>query len=258
MLSPKSKMKIVYKIAAWLFILSVPLFLLTTTLRWGVGGMRLYQYGFNRYQVEQNTALEKKELLKIAQALIHYFNSGEEPFQVTVIKYSQEFQPFTDKEVTHLRDVKGLIRLAYRLQEGTGVYLALYCLLSLVWRKKHFWQDIAWAAMMGSGLTLLLMLLLGAGALFGFEPLFLGFHLVGFRNFLWVLDPSDYLLRMFPEGFFRDAALWGTLIITIEAVLLGIIATGLWLRLRRSPKGRANGLGTGGATGSSATPTRAT
>lgn len=200
--------------------------------------MRLYQYGFNRYQVEQNTALDQEELLKIAQDLIHYFNSEDESFQTTVIKDGREFQPFTEKEITHLRDVKGLIRLAYHLQEGTGVYLVLYCLFHFIWRRKQFWQTITRAVMMGSALTLLLMLLLGLGALFGFEPLFLGFHLLSFRNFLWVLEPSDYLLRMFPEGFFQDAVLFGALIITAEALFLGIIATGLRLLFKLSYKGK--------------------
>jgi integral membrane protein (TIGR01906 family) len=82
--------------------------------------------------------------------------------------------------------------------------------------------------MWGAGLTIAIMLALGIGTLFNFEQLFIQFHMLSFTNTLWQLDPSrDYLIMMFPEGFFRDAAMFGAMAITIEAVILGSIAA--WL-----------------------------
>jgi uncharacterized membrane protein len=48
---------------------------------------------------------------------------------------------------------------------------------------------------------------------------------VSFSNNLWLLDPQkDYLIMMFPEGFFNDAAISLVITIMMEAVIIFIIA----------------------------------
>ena len=48
----------------------------------------------------------------------------------------------------------------------------------------------------------------GAAAAIAFPWLFWIFHLVSFSNDLWLLDPrTDYLLIMFPLGFWFDATM---------------------------------------------------
>jgi len=62
----------------------------------------------------------------------------------------------------------------------------------------------------------------GIWALIDFEGLFLTFHLTSFSNDLWMLDPSkDYLIMMFPERFFFDAALFLVGSTAVEALILG-------------------------------------
>jgi integral membrane protein (TIGR01906 family) len=66
------------------------------------------------------------------------------------------------------------------------------------------------------------VLALGLGALFNFEWLFLQFHLLSFANDFWLLDPTrDYLIMLFPGGFWYDAFLFCALTIAAEAVILG-------------------------------------
>jgi len=56
--------------------------------------------------------------------------------------------------------------------------------------------------------TLGLLAFFGLWAGIDFNGLFLTFHWVSFSNDLYFLDPSeDYLMMMFPEGFFVDASL---------------------------------------------------
>jgi integral membrane protein (TIGR01906 family) len=238
--------------ARWLFLICIPLFLLTTTLRWGTGEIRLYQYGFDKYDVARTTGLDEEELSRIARELIRYFHSSEEePFQVSATRNGEEFALFTPREIAHLRDVKGLIQLNRQVQESVLVVLLLYCAGGFILRRRDFWREIVKAIQLGSGLTILLIFLLAAAALLDFERLFLQFHLISFSNFLWILDPSDYLLKMFPEGFFRDATLLGVLAITIEAALLGGIASIVLIIF----KGR--GSAAGSTTGGGATAARA-
>jgi integral membrane protein (TIGR01906 family) len=75
------------------------------------------------------------------------------------------------------------------------------------------------------------MIVLALWAFFGFEQFFILFHLVSFSNQYWMLDPArDYLIRLFPEGFFYDAALLGYGVVIFAALLIGGIAWGV-LRL---------------------------
>jgi hypothetical protein len=145
------KLKILGIVAKWLFILCLPLLLLTASLGWAVNSLWLYKYGFEKYNVGQTTGLADSELEKAATELISYFNSGEEYTSLTVIKDGKSFELFNQQEILHLKDVKGLIWLDYRLLTGTLVYVLAYAGVILFWRKD--WRQLAWGVVGGSGLT---------------------------------------------------------------------------------------------------------
>jgi len=202
--------------AKWLFMLCVPILLLTASLGWAANSLWLYKYGFEKYNVSQTTGLAGSELDKAARGLISYFNSDEELITLEL---------FNPKEVAHLRDVKGLIWLDYRVLLGTLIYVLAYAGVCLFWRKRRYWRHLAWGVAGGGGITLALMLALGLGTLFGFSQLFWQFHLISFSNELWLLDPTrDYLIMLFPQGFFYDAALFCAGITAGLAVILGGVA----------------------------------
>ena len=74
----------------------------------------------------------------------------------------------------------------------------------------------------GSVLTLVVIIAMGVGILLDFDRFFLVFHLISFANNLWILDPSsDYLIMLFPQGFWFDAALFCTLATVLGTVVLG-------------------------------------
>ncbi len=223
-------MRILGIAAKWLFILCLPILLLTASLGWAVNSLWLYQYGFQKYSVSQTTGLAEAELEKAARGLISYFNSDEEDISLTVVKDDQPFELFNQREVVHLKDVKGLIWLDYWVLLGTLLYALTYAGFSFFWRKRRYWRRLAWGVVGGGGVTLALMLALGLGILLGFDQLFLQFHLISFTNELWQLDPStDYLIMLFPQGFWFDATLFCTLATVIGAVVLGGVA-GVYLK----------------------------
>ncbi len=208
----------------WLFILCLPILLLTASLGWLANSPWLYKYGFEKYNVSQTTGLAEVELEKVATGLINYFNSKDgEPFKL-----------FNQREAAHLRDVKGLIWLDYWVLLGTLIYALAYAGVSLFWRKRKYWRRLAWGVVGGGGITLALMLALGLGTLLNFERLFWEFHLLSFTNELWLLDPAkDYLIMLFPQGFFYDAALFCVGITTGLAIILGGAGGGYLLSIRR-------------------------
>jgi integral membrane protein (TIGR01906 family) len=215
--------------AKWLFILCLPVLLLTASISWAVNSHWLYQYGFEKYSVSQTTGLAEVELDKAATGLISYFNSDEEDIRLTVVKDDQPFELFNQREVIHLRDVKGLIWLDYWVLLGTLLYALTYAGFSLFWRRKRYWGGVG-----GGGVTLALMLALGLGMLLGFDQLFLQFHLISFTNPFWQLDPAkDYLIMLFPQGFWYDATLFCALATVVGAVVLGGVAGVYLTRTKR-------------------------
>ncbi|MBM3143310.1 MAG: TIGR01906 family membrane protein [Chloroflexi bacterium] len=212
-------MKILMLVARWLFILCVPLLLLSASIGGAANSLALYHYGFDKYGVSQTTGLPDTELDKAARGLIGYFNSGDEYINLTVTKDGQTFALFNEREVVHLKDVKGLFRLDYWIFLGTLIYSFAFVGF-VIWRKE--WRQLAWGLLWGSGLTLGLVLVLGIGAVLNFDQFFLQFHLLSFTNELWQLDPSrDYLIMLFPGGFWYDATLFIALATAVGAAVLG-------------------------------------
>jgi integral membrane protein (TIGR01906 family) len=228
------KLRILGIAAKWLFILCLPILLLSVSLGWAINSLWLYQYGFEKYNISQTTGLVEPELEKAARGLISYFNSDEEYIDLTVVKDGKPFVLFNQREVAHLKDVKGLIWIDYYLFLATLVYVLGYAGVSLLWRRKRYWRRLAWGVVGGSGLTLVLMLALGLAALLNFDQLFLQFHLFSFANELWQLDPSqDYLIMLFPQGFWYDATAFCVIATAGLAIILGGVAGGYLLNRTR-------------------------
>lgn len=215
----------------WLFILCLPFLLLTASISLALNSFSLYKYGFEKYDVGQTTGLADVELDRAAIGLINYFNSSEEYISLSVVKDGQPFVLFNEREVIHLMDVKGLIKLNNLILLVTLVYVLGYTATTL-WQKDH--NQLAWGLVGGGSLTLTLMILLGLGMLLNFDQLFRQFHLLSFTNELWLLNPAtDYLIMLFPGGFWYDAMIFCVLVTTAGAVILG--GTGaIYLRLHRN------------------------
>lgn len=213
------KLRILGIAAKWLFMLCLPVLLLTASLGWAVNSHWLYNYGFEKYSLSQTPALAEFNLEEIADEIISYFNSSEEYLSLTVTRDGEPFELFTLEETIHFKDVKGLIRLDYWVLGGTLAYTLAYAAVSLFWRRRRYWRRLAWGLVGGGGITLGLMLALGLGTLFGFDQLFWQFHIIFFSNEFW--SAEGYMLLLFTEEFFYDAALFCALGTAGLAVILG-------------------------------------
>ena len=227
-------MRILSIVAKWIFILCLPVLLLTASIGCAVNSAWLYRYGFDKYDVSTVTGLTDAELERVADELINYFNSGEEYIDITVEKDGKPLDLFNQREVIHLKDVKGLIWLDYWVLLGTLVYVLGYAGVSLFWRRRQYWRQLAWGVVGGGGITLAVMLALWLGTLLGFDQLFLQFHLISFANDFWQLDPTrDYLIMLFPQGFWYDATLFCALGTAVMAAVLGGVAGGYLVFTRK-------------------------
>ncbi len=213
----------------------LPMLLVTATIAFEFNSLWLYKNGFEKYNVSQTTGLSEVELEKAARGLINYFNSDEEYISLTVIKDGKPFELFNQREVAHLKDVKGLVRLDYRLLLGAAIYVGAYAGICLFWRRRR--RRLAWGVVGGSSIALGMMLALGIGSTVqGFGQLYTQFHFLAFTNEFWMLDPTkDYLIMLVPDGFQYDMAMLFAKIVIGIAVTLGGVAGGyLWTMRRRA------------------------
>ena len=208
--------------AKWLFIICLPVLLLSASIGLTVNSLWLYEYGAREYGVSQDLAragleLSEAEIDRVYEELVGYFNSGEDYLSITVVKDGEPFPLFTGEEAIHFRDVKGLIRLDYWLLAGTLLYATAYAVACL-WRRDR--RRLAQATAGGGSLTLaLLVLLVLLNTLLGFGEIFYRFHLMFFTNDFWFAE--GYMLRLFPTGFFLDAVTFGAGVTAGLAILLG-------------------------------------
>ena len=214
-------------LATGLFFVAVPLFLIAFNVRWVINFPPLYSYGFDRYDIPQYTGIERAELLSAGRQIRDYFNNDVDLLEINVVvRGIRVTNLYNEREVLHMRDVKGLVKGVYRVSEISTLYLLLFIGVGFALRRRAFLPTLGRLLRWSGGITLGLVLLVGLGSLVGFERLFLAFHLISFSNDLWQLDPRrDYLIAMFPQGFFLDATLLIALAIIVQAAALVVIPT---------------------------------
>ena len=213
-------MKYVFIIAFLLWIITIPFLIISTTANTYIGCQGLYEYGFDKYQISQVTGISNTQLDQVARQMVDYFNSKSPTPQLTVDSKAGRMRLYNEKELTHLEDVLKIVSLFHVMQI---VSLILFLVLGIAVYLRMGLNKILRGLEIGSIIVAAFTAVLIAWALVDFDDLFLLFHYISFSNNLWILDPSkDYLIMMFPEGFFSDAAMF------IVLTIMGLSAA-VWL-----------------------------
>ncbi|MDE2821899.1 MAG: TIGR01906 family membrane protein [Chloroflexota bacterium] len=213
-------MSIIKAIAFAAFVIAIPLFLIIMNLRVVVNTPLLYSYGFDQYEIERVTGIERSDLISAGKKIRDYFNNEERWLNVQVPIQGGEPKPlYNTTELLHMWDVKVLIRTLYNVQLIVGLYIVLFIPAGLATAPRAFPRILMRLIAWGAGLTLAIVFITGLLSLTGFSQTFYTFHVIAFTNDLWKLDPArDYLIAMFPEGFFFDA----TMVLASLTVIQGL------------------------------------
>ena len=224
--------RIALRVAAALAIVAIPILLVTSSLRFAINAGGLYEYGFDRYDISLRTGIERGELSRIGGEIRDYFNDDTELIDIDAVIYGEMAPLFTEREIIHMKDVKGLIQGVYMFQWITLGYM-LAAVGAYAWlRRREAIGGVVRVGFWGGVATLLIIGALGIGSMVGFESLFLAFHQLSFANDFWRLNPRIHnLIAMFPEPFFRDATLFVALMAIGQALLL--VSVGLGWRVSR-------------------------
>ena len=210
-----------------LFIVAAPLFLITASVSWAFNSPGLYNNGFEKYSISRISGITDADLRQVGADLRKYFNSGDEPLIVKTRIHGEQQDLFNGQEISHMKDVKRLVRGIYVLTVASAAYLAIMIVIGFGLHRGWFVPDLAKRLTWGGGLTLILVVIFGIAALVGFDSLFLKFHELSFTNDFWQLDPrTDYLVRIFPQDFWFDATMWVAIRVIAGGLILTMVGSG--------------------------------
>ncbi|HEX3243801.1 MAG TPA: TIGR01906 family membrane protein [Chloroflexota bacterium] len=200
--------------AVW--ALALPIFLISTNVRWVTLDLATYTTGFARYRASERTGITPAELERIGREFIEFFKGNRTEMQVEAQTPSGTRQLFNTREVQHMDDVRKLMMMFFRVQPLAGVILIGTIALAVLLFRREAISVVQAMIYAGVAFTLFLALIVGGLSMLDFESLFIQFHMLSFSNDLWQLDPrTDYLLILYPEPFWLDTTLriaWMTLI----------------------------------------------
>lgn len=218
-------MKIFNIVTRWICVICIPVLLLTAGIGIVANGLSFWpgEIGSDRYDITQTLAfsglyLEPAELKAVYAGLVRYFNSGDEYIDLTVVQDGRTLDLFTPEETIHFKDVKGLLRLDYGLCLGTLAYILAFAGVWFFRLKDR--RGLGLGMVWGGGITIASILaLVLLDTFYGFGELWYRFHLLFFTNEFW--SAEGYMLMLFPEQFFSDAAIFCVIVMVAGALILG-------------------------------------
>ena len=205
-----------------ILVVAIPLLIVSTTVQVYSHSVALYTAGFEKYNISVKTGISDVQLRQVAMQMVDYFSGKSPTCQLTVNKNGEPLSLYNEKELIHMEDVRNIVQLFTILQIASIViFVGVAILIYLKNGLAPLLKGIQIGAIVTAALTGVLII----WALIDFNSLFLIFHYISFTNNLWVLDPAkDYLIMMFPEGFFNDAAILIVFSILIEAAIIWLAA----------------------------------
>ncbi len=223
--SERDLMKTLYRLLSWPVTILLPIALTFLGLRlllthafpeieYRLPGFPADEYGFTL-----------QDRLRWSKISIDYLLNDADSSFLGKLTFPDGSPLFNEREVSHMQDVKGVVRPT--MWVGYGVWFFVLG-LGLWARFGGWWPEYLRGIRRGGWLTVGLVALLGILGAVSFWQFFTVFHELFFQGNTWLFLYSDTLIRLFPMRFWEDAFLFAGLL-----DLLGGLALGLGLRPKR-------------------------
>ena len=224
---------LIVRIGGVLIVVALPILLLGTALRIEMNSVGLYNRGFHTYGVSATTGISEAQLREAAVKLVRYFNHFEPTPQMNVVDVTgQEFELYHDYEIIHLDDVRDLFDLNSMAQAFSLLLVVALATAGWTSGRRH---EVCAALKHGSLVAIVLLAATALAFLIDFNWAFVAFHLVAFDNPFWQLNPhTDYLVMLFPLGFWQEMALFA-------GAATGLMAGGIYALAHVSSRGPTGG-----------------
>ena len=198
--------KILPALGSVLFALTLLLGLLSGILLAVGENANLMQDMFLRHADPGITGVDVQEYPGLAEKITSYLAGRGDTFQTTLSVHGQIREGFSEKEITHMQDVRNLFSLCRSVFLFCAIIVIV--LLSLAaFRYRPMLASLARGYIRVSLFIAVLGAALAVWAALDFHTLFTQFHHVFFTNDLWQLNPNqDLLLQLMPTPFFVEYA----------------------------------------------------
>lgn len=218
-----------------LFIVAIPVALITTTIRVAISEQSVYDYSVRRYDAERATGIPESELIRANAEIRDYLNGADGPLSLSVTNLAgEQVGLFNPRETAHMADVRDLVGAMYTVQlVAIALVLTLAVVMIALWPPRA----LAAAALYGGVLTAVVLGSVGVLAMSGFDGAWSQFHGIFFANDFWKLDPdTDHLIQMYPEAFWQRITLFLGAAILVQALIISA-ATSAYLALSKPADG---------------------
>ena len=181
-----------------------------------------YEFEFNKNNTALKTGIAKSDLSLVVDNIQDFFHEeSNEKINMPIYINGIKKQLFNSKEIHHMIDVKNLIQnikfVNYLLWAIALIMLLMKITLSKE-KKLNSLHIIAKSYFIYSVSILISILILIA---LSFRWIFYFFHIISFDNNLWILDPrTDYLIKIFEEVFFMDAAIFIGILTLFSSIII--------------------------------------
>ena len=194
---------IIISVLAVLFLLS-PLFI---NLEYRRPGFPEDSYGFTL-----------EERLEFGNKTRRYLISSDSLDDLRELVFDDGEPIFIERELTHLEDVKVLLRQVLWVFYGAGAVFSFGGTLS----RRRGWEDSFISAIaLGGKITTIALVLILFFTLVSFQALFTYFHKLFFEGDSWLFFYSDTLIRLFPVQFWQDIFIVFGILTLLGGVFLG-------------------------------------
>ncbi len=208
-------------LATVIFVIAIPVALITTTVRYIANEPRIYSYAIDQFNAVQTTGVDHADLIRAGSEIRDYFNNGEDTLSIRVQQQGREVSLFNPRETAHMKDVKDRFRVMNRVQEFSVIYVLVYITAVVLWAREVSTRGLAMAVIAGSVIALAGVGAAAALSFAGFDSAWESFHEALFNNDFWRLNPAtDHLIQMFPPDFWQNVVFLIGLLIAAEAALL--------------------------------------
>jgi integral membrane protein (TIGR01906 family) len=216
-------MGVIRILAAIVFIVSIPVALVTSNIRFVANEARVYRYAIDEYDAVAKTGIERDELIRASSEIRAYFNNDADTLSIMVREGGREVSLFNPRETAHMEDVKDRFRAVNRAQEFTVIYILGYIAVVGLWAREVSLRGLATQIAIGSLICVFAIGAIGAFGAAGFDSAWEDFHELMFSNDFWLLNPNtDRLIQIFPPAFWESIVFFIGTMILAEAVLLAL------------------------------------
>jgi integral membrane protein (TIGR01906 family) len=194
----------------FLFLLNLPILLISLNVLSVTYDLKLYDEQFEEHQIYQNVG----DALVISESILQYFSGRD------VLNETQ----FSERELTHLREVKALITFIKAIS-----VMSLLLFMFIIFResrRRKKGKDMGLGLIIGGLITNLIVLVFLVMSAH-FSSSFLAFHKAVFPTDTWLLPANSTLISLYPEGFFFS--MFTQIILRLAIVANIIVLSGLFL-----------------------------